>query len=109
MGRFLPPAPFREEHGCVRSDTERSGHIRTLGRKLNLERAMDSQFCEDHIIERNVESGSLIAGVFDGHGGHRCSRAASARLVQSLSELMSCAGVPSPETIGECPHVSYVS
>lgn len=48
---------------------------------------MDSQYCEDNIIEK-VGSQSLVVGVFDGHGGHQCSRVASGRLVASVAQLM---------------------
>jgi serine/threonine protein phosphatase PrpC len=60
---------------------------------------MDSQFCEDNIIEQSIGSNGLIVGVFDGHGGHKCSRVASARLVSSIAQLMAPANDLKEDTL----------
>jgi hypothetical protein len=99
MGRFLPPAPFREECGCVRSESESSGSIVTLGRKFKTEQPIESQYCEDNIIEQSVGTQGLIVGVFDGHGGHLCSRVASVQLVASVKQLMDSESGLNPEAI----------
>lgn len=74
----------------------------TLGRKLNVEEPMDSQYCEDNVIEKPVGSQGLIVGVFDGHGGHQCSREASEQLVASVSRLMVKGDALSSDSLGEC-------
>lgn len=102
MGRFLPPAPFREEYGCLRNaSSAASGLCVTLGRKLKAEEPMESQYCEDNIIEQPVGSQSLVVGVFDGHGGHQCSRVASGRLVASVAQLMGPENGLSSEALGD--------
>lgn len=105
MGRFLPPAPFREEHGCVRHQSAASGLCVTLGRKLKTEEPMESQYCEDNIIEQPVGNQGLIVGVFDGHGGHECSRVASEQLVASVAQLMGPENRLSSDSLGESPHL----
>lgn len=62
---------------------------------------MESQYCEDNIIEQPVGSQSLVVGVFDGHGGHQCSRVASGRLVASVAQLMGPENGLSSEALGD--------
>lgn len=100
MGRFLPPAPFREEYGCVRNSSATSGLCVTLGRKLKTEEPIESQFCEDNIIEQPVGSHDLIVGVFDGHGGHQCSHVLPQQLVASIAQLMGPENGLSTDSLG---------
>ena len=62
---------------------------------------MESQYCEDNIIEKPVGSQSLVVGVFDGHGGHQCSRVASGRLVASVAQLMSPENALNSDSLGD--------
>lgn len=100
MGRFLPPAAFREDFGCVRRSSTFSGVCISLGRKLKQDEPMENQFCEDNVIERTVGETGRVFGVFDGHGGHKCSRVASEQLVCQVAKMIDMEDGVKAESIG---------
>lgn len=75
----------------------------TLGKKLELksDETMKSQFCEDNCLEQHFGK-DVIVGLFDGHGGHRCSREAGENLVASASQLMLTENPVTKQSVGEC-------
>lgn len=103
------PSYLKKECGCVRTSTAVSGSCVSLGRKYDSKKTMDSQFCEDHCLEQSVGGKYRIAGLFDGHGGHRCSREAGENLVASASQLMLTEIPVTKTSVGECSHLQFRS
>ena len=87
--RFLPPAPLRQECGCIlEGDDSHVGICVSLGRKYREDVPISEQPSEDHCIWHRLAN-AYMYGVFDGHGGVQCSRVAA-----TLLEEYRTKGVP---------------